>query len=748
MLAVVGLLAATGTVATEAGEDDATLDVSTVELVDAESGEVVAVLEDGEWDGSLPAIEEPPLEQSGSAALTLEADAEDEDGNEIDLGEYDLGAEPADGTDDELVSVDERGDAVHLDGSGEGETDLVFVLRDGGAVAYETPSITADVDVPPGVRFLVETTINHTHACFHGDYDDRVPLDAGDAPGSGPIVDDDHVLWNVTHDGNTGYVSFDPEPIGYDDVDFVFYSAEGSIEPLNADVLERGDVDECPTIEEYAQVETPEDGTIEFALSGEDRDDGDEPAIEVSNLDIAEQGADAAIDTDEDAPVTVDIENVDDEGGESTVELDVLGGEPASETVDLEPGETESVTFEGPIGDLDAGSYVVYASTPDDGESGSLLVDPPSIAGTVTDFEGEPVESATVNLFLDGNGTDGDADRTVEPEPDGTYAIDDVDARFGASTLEVTDVDGHAAAERTVETEFGADIDADVRLGLAGAETNAGNDFAGIVSDDEELPVTATGLTGPDESELADDEVTIQLIRGDDVLVERSGVDIEDGAVLETTLELDLIDPETEPGPATISINELEIDREGEIELVHEVRSLEDGFTTTSLPQPAVLYTDGVDSIEQWDTENESYVSLGANYDDGDLIDGADALHRGLSVDADGDARLGYEFETDGAPTPGEVHLENGWHLAGSNFALGEGDGTQDVDDDLGTIDAAGDGIAIYDDRQRVGPAPSLTIGGFDSYWVYVDDPDRADRPVLTPNYDATARADALAESE
>ncbi|MDQ2050347.1 hypothetical protein RBH26_07595 [Natronolimnohabitans sp. A-GB9] len=522
-------------------DDHAGTGIGTFELIDADTDDVVADVHDDHWHGELP-------ELYGGEPVELDVSAEDADGNEIDIGdEYELDVALADESDEELVSINERGDSVLLSGAGDGHADLVFQLHHDDHLEYETPAITAQVDVPAGVKFLGEADVDHDHACFHGDFDERTPLDSAEAPADAPVVDDTHVIWNVTYADSAGYVSFDADGHWYDGP-FVFYTADGSADPVEADVLERGTVDNCATLDEYMVVETPDDGTIDFQIS---------------------------------------------------------------------------------------------------------------------------------------------ADTTAN-------------------------------------------------------ETTAGHDFAGIVSDDEPLPVTADGLTDADGNEITDGSATIQLTRNGSVLASTTGVTIEDGEISDATIDTEAIADDVESGPATVEIAGVETETEAQVELVHEVHTLENEFTTKSLPQPAALHTESIDTIDRWDTANQSYVSLGAQYGDGDIIANPDDLHRGLYIGAADDARLGYEFETDSRPAPSDAQLSNGWHLASSNFAVGEDDGTRTLDEDLVNIDPAAAGVTVFDDQQRTQLDPSASIAGFDTYWVYVDDPERTDRGIVGPNYDPVERSAIL----
>ncbi|WP_255192523.1 hypothetical protein [Natronobeatus ordinarius] len=533
-----------------------------------QDGKVVASVDDDGWDGELPGIVfEPGEKRYGNfIAVTLSAAAEDEHGNEIELGPdsaYELGVEPVDDTAEKLLSIDERGDSVVLDGEGNATAEVAFQIRDADGTEYETPVTTIDIDAPQGVKLLAETNVDHDHAAFHGEIDPRTPIDAGAAPGDGPVLEDDHVYWNVTYDGSAGYVTFDAlSDETFWDGPFVFYTADGSVEPVNAEVLERGEVEEIETntgtvyetdtIEEYIKVETPEDGKIHLQVS---RD-------------------------------------------------------------------------------------------------------------------------------VTANGT------TVE------------------------------------------------------------NDFAGIVADDEPLPVAADGLTDADGTTIDDDEATVQLVRNGTVLAETHGVSIEDGEISGATIDTEAINDDVEPGPATVVIAGVETETEATVELVHEAYTLETESASKSLPQPAILHTESIDTIERWDTENGTYVSLGAQYDDGELIDDPDDLHRGFYISGEHDGRIGYEFETSSVPAPGDVHLSNGWHLASSNFAVDADDGIRTLDTDLVNVEPAANGVTVVDTQQRTQLDTSSTVDTFDTYWMFVDDPERTERGVVSPSYDPAERSAILHETD
>ncbi len=119
----------------EEGDHDADA-IADVHILDRahDPHEEVADHHDDHWHGELPEV---PVDDN----VSLGAVFEDEDGNEIPLGdEYELRVALAEGADD-IVSFDYHGDHVHIIGEEEGETEVVFQLYHDDHVDYETAPI-------------------------------------------------------------------------------------------------------------------------------------------------------------------------------------------------------------------------------------------------------------------------------------------------------------------------------------------------------------------------------------------------------------------------------------------------------------------------------------------------------------------------------------------------------------------------------------------------------------------------------
>ncbi|NUB93615.1 hypothetical protein HT576_21775 [Haloterrigena sp. SYSU A121-1] len=119
------------------------------------------------------------------------------------------------------------------------------------------------------LELLAEVNVDHEHACLHGDYDDRVSLEAGSSAEEATTVDETHVVWEVTYQ-NDGYVAFDID--GYANGDsFVFYTADGSARAVSGTEIERKSVTDCDSLDEYVKIE-PEDGKIVLELIADSDD--------------------------------------------------------------------------------------------------------------------------------------------------------------------------------------------------------------------------------------------------------------------------------------------------------------------------------------------------------------------------------------------------------------------------------------------------------------------------------------------
>jgi len=115
--------------------DDHDEEFERFEIIDRSTDEVTAYVHSDHWHGSLPEV---PLDDH----ISLGANIEDEDGDEIELGgEYEFKVDLAEDANEGIVSFDEHGDHIHIKGEEEGNTRVVFQLWHDDHIEYETPSI-------------------------------------------------------------------------------------------------------------------------------------------------------------------------------------------------------------------------------------------------------------------------------------------------------------------------------------------------------------------------------------------------------------------------------------------------------------------------------------------------------------------------------------------------------------------------------------------------------------------------------
>ncbi len=131
----------------------------------------------------------------------------------------------------------------------------------------ETPDEHEEESTERSLELLAEEEIDHGHACLHAEFDPRTPLEAGESADESPTESDTHVIWEVTYEGDAGYVGFDADEHERDE-SFVFYTAYGSAVPVQGTVVDEGVVgdDDCSDLDEYIQV-APDDGQIVLEVS-------------------------------------------------------------------------------------------------------------------------------------------------------------------------------------------------------------------------------------------------------------------------------------------------------------------------------------------------------------------------------------------------------------------------------------------------------------------------------------------------
>jgi hypothetical protein len=222
-----------------------------------------------------------------------------------------------------------------------------------------------------------------------------------------------------------------------------------------------------------------------------------DPGSQLSNLDIAGQGSAATVVEGEDVEVAVDVENVGETLGvfDITVNVSTLAGEPDSTheqtTGTLEPGETETIVFEGVTNTLSPDTYVLDVSTGNDTLFGEITVDGNNASllsnldiagqgatGTLLDGESADVTVEVTNVF--------DASKTI----DLTLQVGGEDAA-GATTGPLDPGEG-----KTITfTDVGGDLD----TGQYDVVVSAGDDgVSGALTVSPGVDVTGDGNLATD----------------------------------------------------------------------------------------------------------------------------------------------------------------------------------------------------------------------------------------------------------
>ncbi len=203
-------------------------------------------------------------------------------------------------------------------------------------------------------------------------------------------------------------------------------------------------------------------------------------------------------------------------------------------------------------------------------------------------------------------------------------------------------------------------------------------EFVGAV-DDGPVPVTVTNVTDEYGEPVTG---TVNVTIGGTHVGE---VTVEDGdSVADATVDPTALDATTEPGEYAVSLQNVTFDgatktvevADGTVDVVHEVRTVEDGegWTGLSVPQPATLSFDSGDGEGDIATYNESAGTYDNDptIEEGELL-GGEQLHQGMYAAAEGDdLRVGYTFETESLESPGSVPMDQGWHLVSTNFDISD----------------------------------------------------------------------------
>jgi hypothetical protein len=382
-------------------------------------------------------------------------------------------------------------------------------------------------------------------------------------------------------------------------------------------------------------------------------------------------------------------------------------------------GDTQSDTNLGPTDFEITGNIVSDVSSQSD-EFASLSI----FVGEYPEFGAE--HAVRQNILLAGVGNFGGSSDTLQATNNWWGATNGPSGSFGG--------DGVGAGGN-------GDITVDP-VSVSGGSADLATPFVGTISDPaSELRTVAdsdAGFTIEKIGAPADGTLVLE-IAGTEYVFEDA---LDRGNLTSTTSENapTAISDTATTGQRSISVvgndSTTALDETGTVRLVHEVQGIGSGYTLSSVPQPARIYTHNVSDITAWDNENGNFESTTATVDDGTLVTDAEALHNGQYFFGDAaDARVGYDYLEDDESAiqvgaAGFETLDEGFHLIGSNYDTSSSDAPVSLDRDLATVKSLPDKPGNYDGSESFvaysvdGFAElggNKDIGSFEAYWVYVD---------------------------
>jgi cytochrome c oxidase assembly protein Cox11 len=325
-------------------------------------------------------------------------------GSVIGVSDY---LEPGTHEDVEITLYDVPGASFNVD-SLPADEELVAMphLDTDGDEAYGFVATGGDVDGPytqdgAPVTDTALVTVEQEPANF-----DVSNLDAPDTVDEGDRIDVSADVTNTGEQAGTQTVQFrlDLNQDGTLAGDEALTSQEVDLDPGETETVTFSDLDTSGLDGEYAHGVFSENGNATATIEVDD----DEPAPEPASFDVSNLDAPASVTQGDTIDVSAEVTNTGEETDTKTVEFRVdlnqdgtLSDEEAltSQEIELEPGETETVTFS----DLDtsplaAGTYTHGVFTDDDSETAEITVEeaaPPTPTADVT-FANQTSDGTTV----------------------------------------------------------------------------------------------------------------------------------------------------------------------------------------------------------------------------------------------------------------------------------------------------------------------------------------------------------------
>ncbi|WP_174811909.1 CARDB domain-containing protein [Salinadaptatus halalkaliphilus] len=452
---------------------------------------------------------------TGDLAVEVERTIDDEDDRELDApGDYNLEDDlEFDGAENPGLSIE--GSDVRVDGGGNtvsaADTPAISVTDEASAtisnLSISTTDNTSAVDVGANATVTVdeltlaadpaaetagvmtvdeETDADGTTLSFEAT---AVSIAANASP---PAAPDDHEQLNR---------SFEAEPTDdADGVDAELADLEVSYAEADLDGVDEDTVDlwkhdgDAWTDVENATVDTDENVVTAnitdfstFGVFGEASDDDDDDdgggsgggtgggqaSAGTATFELVEtELSDTTLEVDDSLErITAEVENTGDASGETELEFIVDDAVLASQNVDLEDGENETVELTDiALEEFDPGEYEYAIRLDDDEARGTLTIEETlsELTVTVTDADGTPIPHATIDI----------GDETATSDDSGTAVFDLAE---GAYTLE-TAADGY----HEEQTALTVDGDESVSIALESVETDPSDDDTGDSSDTDE----------------------------------------------------------------------------------------------------------------------------------------------------------------------------------------------------------------------------------------------------------------------
>lgn len=278
---------------------------------------------------------------------------------------------------DELTNVDfEPAPVIQNEREANDGTVAIWSETDSATIEYE---LTIPDDATVGETFEFDGT-----ATLHAEEEEHEVEIAGDQ--SIEVVDPDPAEFQVSDlsqtedeidEGDALDITATVENIGDESgeqqIDAIFDGETYGTETVS---LEGGETTTVSFTLDSSEIEPGE-----YTHSVESEDDAATGTVTIAAVDPAEfvitdfSPADETINEGDSIEVSATIENIGDESAEQTIEGSINGEIFDEESVELEPGETDSVTFQFDSTDHQTGTFDVGISTENDAQTSSLTID-------------------------------------------------------------------------------------------------------------------------------------------------------------------------------------------------------------------------------------------------------------------------------------------------------------------------------------------------------------------------------------